>query len=69
MDDHEVVRRGVRDSQASAGSPLPVAATAITQPGFLHGLPWRGQLNDQLAQGTTRDTRADTMRQGRAGPC
>jgi hypothetical protein len=54
---------------ACAGGPLPGAAAAITQPGLPRGLPRPGQLDDQIAQLAPRDTRADTMRQGRAGPC
>jgi len=63
VSEHQVMCR------ASACGPLPAAATAITQPRLLLRHPRPGQLTDQLAQGTTRDTRADTMRQGRAGPC
>ena len=42
--EHQVV------AGARAGGPLPVTAPAIPQPGFLRGLPRRGQLADQFAQ-------------------
>jgi hypothetical protein len=60
-EDQLVIRTG-------AGGPQALASTALVQVGLLLGPSRLGQLDDEFGQMTARDTGADTMRQGRAGP-
>jgi hypothetical protein len=55
--------------RSSAGGPQTVVATALAQAGVLLGSSRLGQLGDQLAKALSTDAGADTMGQGRAGPC
>ncbi len=54
--------------RACALGAQPGMTPALTQPGLLLRQPRAGQLLNQLAQTRAGEPRADTMRQGRAGP-
>ena len=47
--------------RAGSGGPQALMAPTFPQAGFLLGLPWLGQLGDQLAQALAGDTGADPM--------